>query len=68
MTGGDEDGTEVDRVPQRADVCVRRARQRDGRGVREVPVPRAVAAPQDAPQLRRGITTRSSYGISSERR
>jgi hypothetical protein len=56
MTGGDEDGAQVERVPQRADVRVRRAGRRDGRGVREVPVPRPVAAPQDAPQLRRRIT------------
>ena len=56
MTGGDEDGTEVDRVPQWPDVRVRRTGRRDGRGVREVPVPRPVAAPQDAPQLRRRIT------------
>jgi hypothetical protein len=56
LTGGDEDGTEVERVPQWPDVRVRRTGRRDGRRVREVPLPRPVAAPQDAPQLRRRIT------------
>ena len=45
------------------------AMRRAGHGwvgrVREVPVPGALAAPQDAPQLRRRITSR--YRLSNQR-
>ena len=49
-------------------VHVRRAGRGRGRRVRKVPVPGALAAPQDAPQLRQRITGRCGRPISGERR
>ena len=62
MTGGDEHGTQVERVPQWGDVPLRRAGHGRVRRVREVPVPGALAAPQDAPPLRHRITAHADPG------
>ena len=62
-------GRKLTRVPQWPDVCMRRDGRRPGRRVREVPVPGALAAPQDAPRPRHRITAdNASPATGTERR
>jgi len=51
MTGGDERGTQVERVPQWLYVLMWCAGHGRERRVRKVPVPGALAAPEDEPPL-----------------
>src|SRR5271166_6841231 len=53
LTGGDKHGTQVERVPQWTPVRMRRTGHRRREHVREVPLPRSLAAPQASPQFRR---------------
>ena len=60
LTGGDEHGTQVERVPQWTAVRVWCAGRRRVRQVREVPVPGSLAAPQAIPQFRHLTALRMS--------
>jgi hypothetical protein len=69
LTGGDEHWTQVERVPQWTPVRMWGAGNRRREHVREVPLPRSLAAPQDAPQFEHRINRcAASRQTSGERR